>query len=216
MQAERGEVIAQVLAGNVRCPTTRGREAEVGHIGKRVLVAGGTGYLGGYVLGEFRRRGYFVRALARVPSKLDNKEGDFDEVVRGEVTQPESLETCCDGIDVVFSSVGITKQKGNLTFQDVDFQGNVNLLEEAKRAGVKQFIYVSVFNARKLLHLDIVKAHEDFVDVLRESGMDYRVIRPTGYFSDMGEFFQMAKRGRVFLFGPGTNVINPIHGADLA
>lgn len=183
---------------------------------KRVLVAGGTGYLGGYALAEFKKRGHFVRALARSPSKLDDKKGTFDEVAKGEVTEMKTLAGCCDGIDVVFSSVGITKQVGKLSFRDVDFQGNLNLLEEAKRAGAKMFIYISVFNARNLLHLEIVKAHEDFVDELRKSGLDYRVIRPTGYYSDMGEFVAMAKGGRVFVFGDGTNRINPIHGADLA
>ena len=122
----------------------------------------------------------------------------------------------CDGMDLVFSSVGITKQKDGLTFRDVDCQGNVNLLKAAQRAGVKNFIYVSVLGGPGLHDLDIVKAHEDFVGVLRDSGMDYTVIRPTGFFSDMEEYFKMARKGRVYLFGPGKNRINPIHGADLA
>jgi len=183
---------------------------------QRILVAGATGYLGGFVAREFKSRGHFVRVLARSPDKLDSMKGELDEIVKGEITVPESIEDVCNGIDVVFSSVGITRQKDKLTFKDVDYQGNVNLLEAAKRAGVKKFVYVSVFNGPNLLHLDIVKAHEDFVDMLRASGMNYASIRPTGYFSDMGEFFEMAKRGRVYLFGPGSNRINPVHGADLA
>lgn len=183
---------------------------------KRILVAGATGYLGGFVAREFKSRRHFVRALARSPHKLDPMKGAFDEIVKGEITVPESIKDVCDGIDVVFSSIGITKQKDKLTFKDVDYQGNRNLLEVAKKAGVKKFIYVSVFNGSNLLHLDIVKAHEDFVNVLRASGMNYAIIRPTGYFSDMGEFFEMAKKGRVYLFGRGTSEINPIHGADLA
>jgi uncharacterized protein YbjT (DUF2867 family) len=183
---------------------------------KRILVAGATGYLGGFVAREFKSRGHFVRALARSPHKLDPMKGAFDEIVNGEITVPESIKDVCEGIDVVFSSIGITKQKNKLTFKDVDYQGNKNLFEVAKKAGVKKFIYVSVFNGPNLLHLDIVKAHEDFVNVLRASGMNYAIIRPTGYFSDMGELFQMAKKGRVYLFGRGNNAINPIHGADLA
>ena len=42
------------------------------------------------------------------------------------------------------------------------------------------------------------------------------MLRPTGYFSDMGEVFAMAKKGRVWLIGDGANRVNPIHGADLA
>jgi uncharacterized protein YbjT (DUF2867 family) len=141
---------------------------------------------------------------------------ELDEIVEGEITKPESIEGICEGIDVVFSSVGITRQKDKLTFRDVDYQGNKNLLDIALASGVRKFIYVSVFDGPNLLHLDIVKAHEDFVDALKSSGMSYAIIRPTGYFSDMGEFFNMAKKGRVFLFGPGANKVNPIHGVDLA
>jgi uncharacterized protein YbjT (DUF2867 family) len=119
-------------------------------------------------------------------------------------------------MDVVFSSIGITRQKDGLTFDDVDYQGNKNLLDAALSAGVKKFIYVSVLNGPDLRHLDIVKAHEDFVDELTASGIDFAVVRPTGYFSDMDTFLEMATKGRVFLIGRGANRSNPIHGADLA
>ncbi len=183
---------------------------------RRVLVAGATGYLGGFVAREFKRRGYFVRALARSEAKVDGMRDVVDEVVLGEVTKPETIKRVCEGMDLVFSSVGITRQKDGLTFQDVDFQGNKNLLEVARKAGVRKFIYTSVFRGPSLVHLDIVKAHEDFVRVLQDSGMPYTVIRPNGFFSDMGEYLTMARKGRVYLIGKGLNRVNPIHGADLA
>jgi uncharacterized protein YbjT (DUF2867 family) len=182
----------------------------------RVLVAGATGYLGGFVAREFKARGYFVRALARSAGKLDHLRDSLDEVVEAEVTRPETLEHVCDGINVVFSSIGITRQKDGLTFRDVDYQGNMNLLEVALGRGARKFVYVSAFNGPNLRHLDIGAAHEDFVDELKVSGIGYAVLRPTGYFSDMGEVFEMARRGRVWLIGPGENRVNPIHGADLA
>lgn len=183
---------------------------------KKVLVAGSTGYLGQYVVKKLKEEGYWVRALARDSTKLKHLEAFIDEIVVGEVTKTETLTHICDDIDVVFSSVGITKQKGKLTFKDVDYQGNKNILDVALKAKVEKFIYVSVFNGLNLRHLDIVNAHEDFVDELKLSGIDYSVLRPTGYFSDMGEFLKMAKAGRVYLFGKGNNKMNPIHGQDLA
>jgi len=182
----------------------------------RVLVAGATGYLGGFVCKEFKDRGYFVRALGRSSKSLDGLWGSTDEIVEAQITRTETLEHVCDGIEVVFSSVGITRQKDSLTFHDVDYQGNMNLLEEALRASVKKFVYVSAFNGPNLRHLDIVAAHEDFVDELKKSGIEYAVLRPTGYFSDMGEILEMARKGRVWLIGSGENRVNPIHGADLA
>ena len=139
---------------------------------KKVLVAGSTGYLGQYVIKELKKQGYWVRALARNPQKLKHIQEDIDEVFIGEVTQPKTLNGVCDGIDVVFSSVGITRQRDGLTFRDVDYQGNKNLLEVAQRAGVKKFVYVSVLDGPNLRQLDIVRAHEDFVDELQRCGID--------------------------------------------
>jgi uncharacterized protein YbjT (DUF2867 family) len=183
---------------------------------RKIIVAGATGYLGKFVVRELKKRGFFIRVLARKPEKLDDVRSDIDEYHIGQITQPDTLHGICDGMDAVFSSIGITKQRDKLTFKDVDYQGNKNLLNEAQKAGVKKFIYVSILNGPNLCHLDIVKAHEDFVKELKSSGLDYAIIRPTGYFSDMEEFLSMAKRGRVFLIGSGDNRANPIHGADLA
>ena len=183
---------------------------------QRVLVAGATGYLGGFVVRVLKDRGYSVRALVRSLRKAGGLPDIADEVVVGQVTNPETLKEVCDNIDVVFSSVGITRQKDGLSFHDVDYRGNLNLLHAAQRAGVKRVVYVSVFGGPGLRHLDIVDAHEAFADELRASGIDFTVLRPTGYFSDMGELLTMARKGRVWLIGDGTNRVNPIHGADLA
>ena len=188
------------------------------------MVAGATGYLGRFVVREFTKRGYWVRALSRNPVKLEQT-GPYlepavldqtNEVFIGQATKPVSLHHLCDDIDIVFSSIGITVQKDKLTFRDVDYQGNKNILNIARAKSVRKFIYVSVFNAHTYEHLEIIKAHEDFVRELKESGLDYAVIRPTGFFKDMSEFLRMAKSGRVYLIGNGKNKINPIHGADLA
>lgn len=183
---------------------------------QKVLVAGATGYLGGYVARAFKEKGYWVRALARSRAKAQSLSTCTDDLYQGEITRPQTLSRVCDGIDVVFSSIGITRQKDRLTYRQVDFQGNMNLLEAAISAGVRKFLYVSIFGASRMEHLAIVKAHEDFAREPKASGMQYVIIRPTGYFSDIGEFLTMAKSGRVFLTGPGDNRMNPIHGADLA
>ncbi len=184
--------------------------------GKKVLVAGGTGYLGRYVLHEFKSRGWFVRALVRSPERLGELRGTLDETIKGEITDPTSIEGICKGMDVVFSSVGITRQKDGLTYMDVDYLGNLNLLREAQKCTVEKFIYVSVLNGEKMRHLKICNAKEMFVEQLKKSGLDYSIIRPNGFFSDMADFYKMAKKGRVYLFGNGELKANPIHGEDLA
>ncbi len=183
---------------------------------KKILVAGATGYLGRNVVKTLKDRGYWVRALGRSEARLDPIRNMADELFVGEVTDPDSLGGLCEGIDVVFSSVGITRQKDGLTYDDVDFQGNRNLLTIAEESGVLKFVYVHVLNAEKLQHVAMVRAKQAFVDELERSELEHTVICPTGFFSDMEEFLKMARAGRVYLFGNGSNRINPIHGADLA
>lgn len=183
---------------------------------RKILVAGATGYLGGFVVRALQERGFWIRALGRSQDKLEPLADHVDEGFVGEVTRPESLAGSCDDIDIVFSSIGITRQRDGLTYEAVDHQGNKNLLDAARAAGVSKFVYVHVLNADKLQHLASVRAKQAFVDELEQSGLQSTVICPTGFFSDMAEFLQMARAGRVYLFGDGGNRINPIHGADLA
>jgi uncharacterized protein YbjT (DUF2867 family) len=180
---------------------------------KNVLVAGATGYVGKFITQELIESGYNTKTLVRNKEKIKIKAPNI-EIVEAQVTKPETLTDICKGVDVVISSVGITRQKDGLTYMDVDYQANANLIDEAKRCGVKKFIYISVLNGDKLRHLKICDAKEKLGDYLKSSGMDYCIIRPNGFFSDMGDFLKMAKGGKVYLFGDGK--LNPIHGRDLA
>ncbi|WP_338359554.1 SDR family oxidoreductase [Yeosuana marina] len=181
-----------------------------------ILLAGATGYLGGYLLNELIENQNQVLAIVRNPKKLKNDNENFLELKQGEVTKPETLKDICKGIHTVISTVGVTSQKDGLTYMDVDYQANMNLLEEAKKAGVKHFVYVSAINGDKYQHLKIFEAKEKFVDALKASGLNYTIVRPNGFFSDMKDFLQMAKSGRIYLFGSGHQKFNPIHGKDLA
>jgi len=183
---------------------------------KKILIAGATGYLGSHILNELERRKYTVRAMVRNAEKLKKLNAGVDEIFEAEITKPLSLVNCCNGIDTVITSVGITRQKDGLTYMDVDYQANLNLLNEALKSGVKRFIYVYIFNADKMAHLKIIQAKQKFVQALKSSGINYCLINPTGFFSDMHEFLDMAKKGKVYLFGKGDCKINPIDGGDLA
>lgn len=183
---------------------------------KKILLAGATGYLGSFILQELQKRKYPVRALVRDSRKIQATSDSDVEIFEGEITLPESITGCCNTIDVVISTVGITRQKEGLSYMDVDYQANVTLLREAQRAGVSKFVYVSVLNAEEFANLSICRAKGLFVEQLKRSGLDYCIIRPNGFFSDMAEFFAMAERGRAYLFGRGQHKSNPIHGADLA
>lgn len=182
---------------------------------KNILLAGATGYLGRFIAAELQNREYPTKLVVRNDKHIPlNKE--YYEIIVAEVTRPEDLTGIMKDVEVVISTVGITRQKDGLTYMDVDYQANLNLLKEAENAGVKKFIYVSAFNADKLKHLEMGYAKEQFVEALKNSELEYCIVRPNGFFSDMAEFMKMAKKGKAELFGDGSYRMNPIHGKDLA
>ncbi|PTX62095.1 uncharacterized protein YbjT (DUF2867 family) [Kordia periserrulae] len=181
-----------------------------------VLLAGATGYLGSYLLKILIEKENQVIAIVRNPNKLLYESENYLEIKQAEVTQPETLRDICKGIDTVISTVGITRQQDGLTYMDVDYKANMNLLAEAKKAGVRHFVYISAINGNNHRKLKIFEAKEKFVDALKSSGLHYTIIRPNGFFSDMKDFLQMATSGRIYLFGSGNQKLNPIHGEDLA
>lgn len=183
---------------------------------KKIALAGATGYLGTHILKELQKRAMDFKAIARNDKNLKEMGLQDSEIIQAEITKPDTIKGIFEGIDVVISTVGITRQKDGLTYLDVDYQANLNLLMEAQRAGVEKFIYVSAINGDKMRHLKIMEAKEMFVDTLKASELDYAIIRPNGFFSDMKDFLDMAGKGKVYLFGHGNFQLNPIHGADLA
>lgn len=182
---------------------------------KKILLAGASGYLGSYIATELYHQSYPTKIVVRNENRVPLKKEYFETIV-AEVCDPAQLSGIMNNVEVVISTVGITRQKDGLTYMDVDYQANLNLLKEAEKAGVRKFIYVSALNADKLTHLEGCKAKELFVQALKVSGLDYCIIRPNGFFSDMTEFLNMAKKGKAELFGDGQYKMNPIHGEDLA
>ena len=182
----------------------------------KVLVGGSTGYLGRHVVRELKDRGHQVRALARDSVRLEPVVDMVEEVFIADATDPKALAGCCDGVDAVISSIGLVGKAGRQTCWDVDYGANRDLLAEAGRAGVGRFVYTSVVRAPALEKLQLVRAKRAFEQRLRDSGMAYTILLPNGYFSDFDVYLEMARKGRVYLFGDGSFRINPVDGTDVA
>jgi uncharacterized protein YbjT (DUF2867 family) len=173
---------------------------------KEVLVAGATGYRGRHVVAVLRHRGYRVRALARPGREVP----DAHTVVHAEVTDPESLRGACDGVDAVFSALGITRQKDRgITFRDIELDANAALLRESLRAGVGTFGTIAVLDAERFAGVAMVDAKEQFVRKLLAESPRPRVVRSTGFFSDMGELLAAARHGVVPVIGDGRTPHQP-------
>lgn len=181
-----------------------------------VLIAG-TGILGRNLIDLYLKRGDTVRALAYSQKEFQGLEHENLSTVTCDVTRPETLAGVCDGMDSVISCIGITRIKGNLTHMDVDFQGNVNLLREAEKAGIKKFGFISPAGVDEGKDaVPLLKAKYLFESKLKRSAIDWLIFRSGGFFSDLKEMGQMAKKGSMFVIGNGRNHFTPIDVRDLA
>ena len=184
----------------------------------KVLVCGGTGYIGGLVVEGLKGKDYWLRALAREQSKEKLAAKKCDDVFVGEATQKETLNGICDGIDVVFSSIGFHSGAKKPTLWDLDYQANINIFEEAKRSGVKHCIFISTMGGPAMARKsDLALAREKVVEWLKASGIDYTVFRPTGYFNDITLVYdKVATKGVYNLYGNPDVKMNPLHAGDFA
>lgn len=171
----------------------------------KVVLAGAYGNLGADIFKALLKAGHEVVAADLMERDL-GLTGNFT-FKKLDVTKPESLKGLCDGADCVITTVGLTKTSATVTNYEIDYQGNVNLLKEAKAAGVKYFTYISVLKADKAPKVPMLHAKFLFEEELKKSGIAYTIHRPTGYFYDIVKVFRpMIEKGEVTLLGN-----NPVH-----
>ncbi|HEX8501706.1 MAG TPA: NAD(P)H-binding protein, partial [Pyrinomonadaceae bacterium] len=120
-----------------------------------------------------------MRAMVRDPCTMGEDE-DLD-VFGCDARHPERLAGACEGAPLVVSALGgslaLRYTPPDAGYRDVDLRANLNLLAEARRAGVRRFVYVSLYGAEALRGLGYVDAHEEFVAALKGSGLEYAVVR---------------------------------------
>lgn len=187
------------------------------------LVAGATGSLGRLVVAELLARGETVRVLSRRPDAarlFDGAGSGRIESARGDVLVSSSLPACVDGVDAVVSCVGASLDlyawRDRLPYSRVDRDGNLALIDAASAAGCRCFVYVSVFATPPIEPTAYVQAHRAVERALAASSLDWRIVRPTGFFGFLDELVQMARRGFAPVIGDGRARSNPIDERDLA
>ena len=181
----------------------------------KIVLAGAYGNLGSDIFRALLAAGHQVVAADMIERDL-GLTGDYT-FQKLDVTDPAALIGLCDGADAVISTVGLTKTSATVTNYQIDYQGNLNLLNEAKRAGVQKFIYISVLKADKAPKVPMLHAKYLMEEALKNSGIDYIIYRPTGYFYDIVKVFRpMIEKGEVTLLGKAPVSANVIDTPDFA
>lgn len=180
-----------------------------------VLVAGGTGRLGGAVVERLLAKGLSVRVLTR--RKARAKLPPQVEVVEGDVRNPSSLMLAVEGATTVISSIqGFTD--ANSSPEATDWLGNRNLVDAAKAAGVEHFILASGIKSAPDHPMSIGRAKYHAEEYLKRSGVPWTIVRGTAFMEFwatlVGE--PLLQTGKTQVFGRGNNPVNFVSVDDMA
>ncbi len=185
----------------------------------KVVLAGAFGNLGAHILACLCRKGYDVVAADLKERPVEGSEGKY-RFVSIDATRPETLRGLCDDADIVITTVGLTGASTRFTAYDIDYRGNMHLYEEAKRAGVRKFNYISVISCDKDGADEVPMLHAKYLmeEEIRKQDMDYVIYRPTGYFYDIAKVFKpYVDRGEMQLLkGYGHVKANVVDCSDFA
>ena len=145
----------------------------------KVFLTGGTGFVGGNMLKRLLSEGHTVRALVRDPQKAGPLRQRGIELVAGDVVEGKGLEEGLRGCDVAIHLVGIIAEKGKNTFEAVHHIGTRNVVEAAKRAGVKRYVQMSALGVRADGPAKYQTTKWRGEEEVRKSGIPYCILRPS-------------------------------------
>ena len=188
----------------------------------KALITGGAGVVGKALCRELQARGVCVRVLAlpgdtlassRIPSGV--------ELVYGDVTNYGSLRSAFEDIDMVFHLAAILLSTQPSEFERINTQGTRNVISACQDAGVRRLLYVSSISVTYPILTPYGQSKLDGESLVRESGLDWTIVRPTLVIGDGGgiEFNMYARyvsRFPVyFLPGGGKALKRPVRSVDL-
>ena len=209
----------------------------------KVLITGGTGFVGRYLVKELNKRGFYCRLLIRKKSQTDWLQYmDNVELWKGDVTEPGSLKGIAKGIDYVYhlAAVGHVSAISNEAFKrfmKVNVEGTRNLISACSNQNIKKFVHFSSTAAMGLIKKKLVdesdapqpvtcyqksklESEKIALTLGVELGIDVVVVRPCMIYGPggKGEFFKMCRLMRKGFFpkvGFGKNLTPLVHVRDV-
>ena len=194
-----------------------------------VLVTGATGFVGSFAVPAFLAAGHTVVGLVRSAASGDTLKATLAPEVQsrfsarvGDVTQPETLPGALAGVDAVYHLVAIPRDfNGGRDLHRINTEGTRAMVDAATAAGVRRFIHQGALGVAEdpKLHYSDSKAQGE--RIVRESGLDWTVFRPSllwgvgdGFFSLIATLVRMSP-GVIPVPGDGNARFQPLWAGDL-
>ncbi len=158
-----------------------------------IAVIGATGVLGGMITRRLLDQGKEVRILVRRDSPsaqlaLEGRATSAESLIEmgaqqvyGDLRDRATLDAVVEGVDTIISTANSAGRGGEDNPQSVDLEGNRNLIEARRDAGVEHFVFISAFGASPSHPVPFMQAKGQSEASLRESGMEYTILAPTPY-----------------------------------
>jgi uncharacterized protein YbjT (DUF2867 family) len=190
-----------------------------------IVVFGGSGFVGRYVVRALAKAGKRVRVAIRRPHLAVDLRvmGDVGQIqlVQANVRNAESVARALEGADGVVNLVGILFEKGKQTFDSTQLEGARIVAEQAAKAGIARYVHMSAIgaDAASLSNYGRTKgAAEEAVKALIPSAT---VLRPSIVFGPEDDFFnRFAAMARITpalpLIGGGVTKFQPVYVGDVA
>jgi uncharacterized protein YbjT (DUF2867 family) len=163
--------------------------------GLRCLVTGATGYIGGRLVPELLAAGHRVRCLARSPGKLrDHPWAGEAEVVRGDVTDPDSTAAAMRDTDVAYYLVHALGTGDG--FEDTDRRAARLFGERARAAGVRRIVYLGGLTPAGVPERDLsphLRSRAEVGRILLDSGVPATVLRAAVIIGSGSASFEMLR-----------------------
>lgn len=190
-----------------------------------ILLIGGTGYVGEYMREALKQRGLNLRLLLRSNREQATLEQQGFETAIGDITDVPSLVQAMQGIQTVVNLVALIKEKGDATFERINYQGSVNVVDAARQAGVRRIVQMSANGAGNLPEHPYMHTKWRAENYVKDSGLDWTIFRPSIIFgpseSRQVHFISqladvVAKAPLIPVVGDGTSKFQPIHLDDVS